>query len=226
MSVGRVACRPSSRATPLELFFGDRYGTSARVTMGVAEMEEAVDEAEWWGHLRATLLRMTRMCGVGSADAEDIVQQLLERFVSSGEVPAEQSYSEPRFLRQVCLNAVRSEYRARMRRHSRESAWSFLPEGALEPECALLEKEARDRCLVAIAGLSGRLGTRTVQAFMLCDVEGLSAPSAATILDVPEGTVRTWLRRARSQLTNSLKALEQTRAVSARQTPASFSARS
>ena len=164
---------------------------------------------EEWADLRRALLRMTRRYGVRSADAEDIVQQVLERFITNGPFHAVDSHWAPGFLRQVCLNAVRSEYRSRVRRHTRESAWSPPADVALEPEWALIEKEKTARCLAAIANLSKELPEPAFRAFALCDIEGLCAPAVAQVLEVPEGTVRTWLRRARGQVAENFRTLEQ-----------------
>src|ERR1041385_1636120 len=136
-------------------------------------------DSDDWASLRQALIKFTRRYGVGRADAEDIVHEVLERFVACDANGAPRLFASKQFLRQVCLNAVRSDYRARVRRRAREEKWAVAPEGIPEPDCALVEKELSERYSVAISTLATALPTQTLRAFMLCAMEGESAPSAA-----------------------------------------------
>ena len=163
---------------------------------------------EWTG-LRRALLRIARRYCVTEADAEDVVQLVLERLVKHGV-----EFSSPglpptgSYLRQMCLNAVRSDYRSRVRRLQRESEWMEVCEAADTPEDALVERASGAELFAALSTLSAAVPVGVAEAFRLCDVEGLSAPAAARRLGVPEGTVRTWLRRFRMGLEAAMRSAD------------------
>jgi RNA polymerase sigma factor (sigma-70 family) len=154
-----------------------------------------------WIRLRQTLLGITRRYRVTSAEAEDVVQTVLERLVAhySQVTSAGILLSEP-YLRQMCMNALRSEYRARIRRWRRENVWAELSDAIDSPEDMFLERAAGAQAFVAFSKVAASLPSPVVWAFLLCDVSGLPAPKAALFMGVPEGTVRTWLRRVRASL--------------------------
>jgi hypothetical protein len=104
------------------------------------------------------------------------------------------------YLRRMCLNATRSEHRVRVRRRRRELLWNEQVRTTPTPETTLLEREHVTWVLTVLSRMSHILPPPVIHSFMLCDVRGLSAPAAAVVLRRPEGTVRTWLRRARTSL--------------------------
>ena len=97
----------------------------------------------------------------------------------------------------VALNAARTDRRRAM-------AWqreADLRQGdAAGPEHAVVEAmtAAHDAAIIA-AGIE-RLTDRERSVVELCLLEGLSTEAAARVLAVPEGTVRSRLRRARTRL--------------------------
>ncbi len=157
-----------------------------------------------WVELRQRIFRFTRAYGVGRADADDITQQVLEYLVlhpSAG--GAAQRRPEP-YVRRMCLNAIRSEHRVRMRRSRREQAYTAEPGTHDTPENQLAEKEKGEQCFVALSMMVEALPFSVVSSFVLCDLLSLPAPFVATMVGRPEGTVRTWLRSARSWLRRAL----------------------
>lgn len=69
------------------------------------------------------------------------------------------------------------------------------------PEQILEQQENRDRVQAAIA----RLGDEHREVVVLRDIEGCSYETIAEILDVPVGTVRSRIHRARSALRDDLR---------------------
>ena len=172
-----------------------------------------VGGAPGWEQLRRSLLQMARRSGINSADAEDVAQALLERMMKRQLIKPSGERGAERYHRRICLNAVRSEYRARIRRRRREESWGALAAVVDSPEDMLIDRESGERCFVALSLLADALPGAVVQAFMLCDLQGKTAPYAAATLRVPEGTVRTWLRRARMRLSAILQELDSAEAA-------------
>ena len=71
-----------------------------------------------------------------------------------------------------------------------------LVHGGAGPERSFAAKEQLDR----LEGAIGRLPENRRSALLLFHVEGLSYPEVAEVLDVPLGTVKTWIFQARKQL--------------------------
>jgi RNA polymerase sigma-70 factor (ECF subfamily) len=82
-----------------------------------------------------------------------------------------------------------------------ESCTEFpAPEASHNPETIIIRQEQMDALLAAIGGLSS--WHRDV--ILLVDVQGYDYAEAAEILDLPLGTVKSRLSRARSSLRNEL----------------------
>ena len=142
--------------------------------------------------------RSVQRFGVAEASAEDVAQDVF--LVAQRRFEGFEGRSTARtwlfgIARRVAKDHRRSRDRLR-RRLDRLGA----PELALPPEDAAMRMWAVDRLQVALAELEPN--RRTV--FVLCDIEGMTAPEIAELLDVNLNTVYSRLRQARLHLEATL----------------------
>jgi RNA polymerase sigma-70 factor (ECF subfamily) len=106
----------------------------------------------------------------------------------------------------IATNVLRNQQRSRRRY---EAALARLPRPQPEPDFAetLAERVSAEQEMRLILGRLEALHPLERDALALCVWEGLSAREAAEALDVPEGTVRTRLHRARVHLARLLPEL-------------------
>jgi RNA polymerase sigma-70 factor, ECF subfamily len=158
-----------------------------------------LDPATLGDHLDRLYRAAWALCG-SSADAEDLVQDTIERVLR-----------RPRFLRReddvgYLLQVLRNTFLNKRRDRMRRPAEAAMPEGyepvetrsSGSPEAVL---EARE-VYAAIARLSPDY--RDVVAAV--DVAGLSYAEAAKSLGIPQGTVMSRLYRGRQQIVRQLEA--------------------
>ncbi len=114
-----------------------------------------------------------------------------------------------RVAKNHCLN--RLKYLARRERH-RATELSLVPEGVLEerapsrrPDEDIVERERRDLVQRAIAELEEEQRLLVV----LRDLEGLSYHDVAAVTELPEGTVKSRLHRARILLADIVARLQE-----------------
>jgi DNA-directed RNA polymerase specialized sigma24 family protein len=162
-----------------------------------------------WAELRRELVRYATRRGAELADAEDAAQSVLAQLTTRGgrNVPSlatERTRVEPTYYKRMCLNAIRCEHRRRTRRQRRELASPNVGEPPLSPELLATQREEHARFFVAVSMMPKVLPPAVVQTFLLCDVQGLSAARAGRLLNLPLGTMKTRLRRARAYLTACL----------------------
>ena len=135
-------------------------------------------------------------------DAEEAVQEIFLKAYRSLD-----SYDSERrlypWLYSIALNHLRSLRRRADRRHDTDTvllAEELLstesPNSPSRPETRLLADSARGLVQRAL----GELSADQRQTFILRHVRGLSTTDAATIMGVPESTLKTNLRRARRNL--------------------------
>jgi RNA polymerase sigma factor (sigma-70 family) len=99
----------------------------------------------------------------------------------------------------IATNVVRNRWRSQ-RRH--RAALQRMPAAGDEPDFAPTA-DARadsDSAVVALLGLLAALPRREQDVFVLCAWSGLTYDEAALALDLPVGTVRSRLSRARARL--------------------------
>ena len=150
----------------------------------------------------ALVARRVAYSFVGNWDeAEDVVQdaslaawQAIERFD-----PARAF--RPWFLR-IVANAALDQLRRRRVRDA-EPLHESLPSGGVLPDAATDRILMRERIDAAMAGLPERQRV----AVMMFDGEGYSHAEVASVLQVPEGTVRSYVFHARRALRKALAAL-------------------
>ncbi len=129
-------------------------------------------------------------------DAADILQEaLIKAFLGIDRFEERSSFSSWlwRIIRNVFIDQVR------LRGLETEPLDEEEGEAAREgtPEEQLLEQERRDHLLALVA----RLPEKHAEIVILVELMGLSYEEAAEYLDIPVGSVRSRLSRAREQLT-------------------------
>lgn len=130
------------------------------------------------------------------AAAEDVVQDVFTALPRAanrfrGEVDLET------FLLAIAVKRVRRQRRAALRRRKAlERLRAAEPRRTLDPEQDTYRRELGARLGAAL----DRLPLPQRVAFVLCEVEELTAGQAATIADAPEATIRTRLFHARRRL--------------------------
>ena len=137
------------------------------------------------------------------AAAQDVVQDTFAALPAAarrfrGDVDLET------FLLSIAVKRARSHQRAAIRR--RRALGRFgepPPQGPLDPERDSYRRELASRLEAALDSIPLKLRV----AFILCEVEGLTAAQAAAVAGIPAATVRTRLFHARRQL-RDLLALE------------------
>lgn len=145
------------------------------------------------------------------ADANDLVQEAYMkayRFISSYEVGT----NAKAWLFKILKNAFINQYRKKTKRptqvdyqevinfHAEENDTNYSSYLDLREE--IFQGMMGDEITIAINSLD--IPFRTV--ILLCDVEGFKYEEISKILDVPIGTVRSRLHRARNMLKEKLKA--------------------
>ncbi|MDA0372602.1 MAG: RNA polymerase sigma factor [Planctomycetota bacterium] len=141
-----------------------------------------------------------RMLG-DSLAAEDVAQDaFLALYRHLEQVPA--SAYRPwlyRVARNLCLDQLRRrKFKLRLFRDvERDDDQPLVPEdrGGARPDQLAETREARERIEAAIEALPPKFR----EAFLLCEMQGLSYEDAAAILDCPVKTVSTRLFRARQR---------------------------
>lgn len=138
-------------------------------------------------------------------DAEDVVALVfLEAWRSRTKVRIVDGSLLPWLLtvtNYVLLNQARTA-----RRYSRLLA--AVPASDQEPDHAdqVLERLDRDATLVAVRRAMGKLSAQEQMILDLCLVEEMSTATAAAVLDIPVGTVKSKLHRAREKIRKHLPA--------------------
>jgi RNA polymerase sigma-70 factor (ECF subfamily) len=152
--------------------------------------------------------RGLRRLGLSPVDADDGTQEVF--LVASRKLGAILPGSERRFLFATALRVASTRRRGLKRR--REEPRSWLEEEEPEPEQERSEPgperlaelaRARRELDQIMAGM--KLEQRAV--FVLYELEELSVPEIAQLIDVPIGTVSSRLRSAREEFESSLRRL-------------------
>jgi len=151
---------------------------------------------------------LMRMLG-NREDAEDVAQEtFISRHRHGHRFRHEARFST--FVYRVAANAALNRRRtlgrknARIRKlQTRQAAGDDLPSSPRDPESATFGAQVQARVQDALLQLPPDLRAATV----LYDIEGLSYREIAAVLEIPEGTVKSRIHRARSALRDRLKSL-------------------
>ena len=156
-----------------------------------ADFERAVS-----GEL-AVLYRVARRLGAGPEEAEDLVQAAVYKAFRSWH------QFDGRYLRSWLVRILRNEWLAGLRTQKPEADWDEVVEESIV-ERPFWSKVEANLEVAAILHELERLPEPYRMAVQLCDVEQMSYEEAATAMDVPVGTVRSRLFRARMELRKRL----------------------
>jgi RNA polymerase sigma-70 factor (ECF subfamily) len=150
------------------------------------------------------LWRSLRRIGVPEGAVEDAAQKVL--LVVARRLGEIRPGAEKSFLYRTAVNVAREDRRAVVRRREDLSgeALEEIPSVAPDPAEQLDQKRARSLLDRALEALDSDL--RSV--FALYELEELTMAEIASILDLPEGTVASRLRRAREEFRTIAKRFE------------------
>ena len=136
------------------------------------------------------------------SDAEDIAQQaFIEAYKAMATFRGESKLST--WLYGIAMNLVRNYLNRaphRVRQYESDDVLEGLPDTADGPEALAERSQMIERLSAQISELSSELQ----QILMLVAVDGLSYDEAAVMLEIPVGTVRSRLFRAREQIKERL----------------------
>lgn len=166
-------CRPTERCTP------------------IMARELAVFGRDTIASEIPRLRRYARALVGNEAEADDLVQDTLERAL--GRLHLWQSSVNPR---QWLLTILHNLHLDRVRGSAQHPALDLLDEALPDPATA--QREAVTKCEVSAA--LQRLPLEQRQTVLLVSIEGLSYAEAASVLNVPIGTVMSRLARGRDKL--------------------------
>ena len=162
-------------------------------------------------HERRVFGLLMRMLG-NRQDAEDVAQEAFLSLHRHGHRFRHQARFST-FVFRVAANAALNRRRTLARKNARirqlklrQEAGSDLPTTPRDPEAQVAGAEIQIQVQEALSRLPEDLRMATV----LYDIEGLSYREIATVLKIPEGTVKSRIHRARSALRARLKGLVST----------------
>jgi RNA polymerase sigma-70 factor (ECF subfamily) len=162
-------------------------------------------------HERRVFGLLMRMLG-NRQDAEDVAQEAFLSLHRHGHRFRHQARFST-FVFRVAANAALNRRRTLGRKNARirqlklrQEAGTDLPTTPRDPEAQVAGAEIQIQVQEALSRLPEDLRMATV----LYDIEGLSYREIATVLKIPEGTVKSRIHRARSALRSRLKGLVST----------------
>jgi len=147
--------------------------------------------------------RLLRRLGVPAADVDDAAQQVF--IVGTRRLADIPPGSERTFLYGTALRLA-STLRRNSRRRERfiESVQAEPQPSSRTPHEELEQRQA----LGVLDALLHTLEDEQREVFVLCEIEGLTAPQVASIVGIPVGTVASRLRRARQCFASELKRMK------------------
>jgi RNA polymerase sigma factor (sigma-70 family) len=147
---------------------------------------------------------LARWMGSRSADVEDALQQVFVvawARASSFRARGDDAGEVKRWLYGISTNVVREHRRRRTARLRAIQRLSDLPmPGSPALDDVLSHRQLAQRAIDGLEELSDPLR----EAYLLCDVEGLSGADAARVLRIRPGTLRRRLHEARKRLRSML----------------------
>jgi len=140
-------------------------------------------------------------------DAEDIAQDVfVKAYRSIGRFEGRSKFST--WLYGIMLNSVRSFWRRRTRRPTLVQDAAQEDESVRDPAAGgrnPFEESVRGERIEAVRAAIARLDEDLREIVVLRDIRGLSYDELADVLDLPDGTVKSRLHRARSALKELLE---------------------
>jgi RNA polymerase sigma-70 factor (ECF subfamily) len=142
-----------------------------------------------------TVWRAVRRFGVPPSSAEDVTQEVF--IVAASKLAEIRAGKERQYLYAVAARVAANFCRSSVHRHESPEADAHLDATSQLPDAETLLDQKRRRELLdhVLDALTHDLRT----AFVLFELEGLSVPEIAEVLEIPTGTVASRLRRARER---------------------------
>ncbi|MBN2440472.1 MAG: RNA polymerase sigma factor [Spirochaetales bacterium] len=141
-----------------------------------------------------------------SSEAEDVVQEIFLKVFASLDKFKISSRFLP-WIYTIAINYLRSYLKKRNKQRKirllymdKDEAIDFPDHKQVDPEQLFLRKEAEQAAIKAL----GRLRPEYRDVFLLRSLEGLSVKEVSSILNIPEGTVKIHLHRAKKDLIKML----------------------
>jgi RNA polymerase sigma-70 factor, ECF subfamily len=177
---------------------GVALSASTATEVATSQSENPPIDGQRWGELVrehfAYVWRLTRRLGLREAEADDVSQQVF--MVASRRLGDMLVGRERSFLYGTALRCVARWRRSEMRR--REDLQPDLDESStpwVDPEELLDRRRARELLDELLEKMTYDL--RVV--FVLFEIEHMTTEQIATMLDIPQGTAASRLRRAREE---------------------------
>ena len=146
---------------------------------------------------------------VGSTTAEDVVGETFRRAFENREQFDTSRPNAGPWLMTIALNIIRNEHRRSQRESSAIAGMSVQPEDHELPEGLVVGSLDAEKLLSQVQACLSRLGDVEYEALTLYVWDELSYDEIAEITDVPLGTVRSRIHRARQRLQEALEATHQ-----------------
>lgn len=143
------------------------------------------------------LYRVARRLGASPEESEDLVQSTVFKAYRSWH------QFDGRYLRSWLVRILRNEWLAGIRSNKPEVDWDEMTEDCVVEDSFWATVETNVQAEIILKELDN-LTESFRMTIQLCDVEQMSYEEAATALDVPIGTVRSRLFRARVELRKRL----------------------
>lgn len=185
------------------------------MTKNTKDHQLDIFEKELFPHMDAVKTFAFHLC-YNEEDANDLVQEtyikairFIDKYIAGTNAKA--------WLFKICKNAYINEYRKKSKRPTKVDFEDFISfhdsdessgvDGYLDLREELFANMMGDEVTMAINSLP--IDFRTV--ILLCDIEDFTYEEISKIIDVPIGTVRSRLFRARNMLKGKLKAYAESR---------------
>lgn len=152
--------------------------------------------ADLYRRHRARALAIARRILGNRDEAEDVVQDVFSR-LCHGPIRFDGKAAHSTWLHRIMVNSSINCLRSRTRRAKLE----IFPQAPASPEQHAIGRELHHLFEGALAELS----EQHQQVLWLRELRGLSYPEIASLLGVPEGTVKSALNRARTRLVEVLE---------------------
>lgn len=190
------------RLTPLRRISGHADEFSDEALVGACAMGDSAALGALIDRFQTPVYRfIARLLGSDGAERDDLVQTTFIEVARSA--PSYRQGSSVRvWIFGIAANITRNQIRGLVRRRRMLTALATVPEGrAARPDDEMARRELMERLAVALSELAHPLR----EAFVLCDLEELSAREASAILGVREGTVWRRVHDARKALRAALE---------------------
>ncbi|MFT5586577.1 MAG: RNA polymerase sigma-70 factor (ECF subfamily) [Cognaticolwellia sp.] len=146
---------------------------------------------------------LSRMLGASDPSVDDLAQKTFLAALRSSNKFDGRSTART-WLLGIANNQAKMQIRGQIRRRKAMELLATLR--LVQPPSRAPDIEASESARRIQAAVL-TLNPNRRAAFVLCEVQGMTAPQASAVLDAPEGTVRRWRAEARAALQSKLRDL-------------------